>query len=199
MNALLHLDVEDLPRCIVWDKPVTDDLLERLCAANDLLTLERTSEGAIRVHAPTGFFTSSGNNEISHQLQMWWKTHRRGRATDSSGGFYLADGSMLNPDGAYISPERMSSRPPEKGFPHVCPDFVIELLSKTDSLRAAKQKMTMWVANGVLLGWLIDPYKRKVHVYGPDGMRTVSGDAVEGSGPVEGFRLDLAEVWRCYE
>ncbi len=199
MKALLHLDVDDLPRCIVWDKPVTDDLLERLCAANDVLSLERTSEGAIRVHAPTGLWTSGANSEITYQLRMWWKTHRRGRIADSDGGFYLADGSMLNPDGAYISPERMCFRPPDKGFPHVCPDFVIELFSKSDRLRSAKQKMEVWVANGVLLGWLIDPYKRKVYVYGPEGTRTVSGDAIDGSGPVEGFRLDLAEVWRCYQ
>ena len=102
------------------------------------------------MHAPTGFFTSSGNNEISHQLQTWWKTHRQGRATDSSSGFYLAYGSMLNPDGAYTSAERLKGRPKglDKGFPHVCPDFVIELLSKSDSLRATKQKMAVWVANG---------------------------------------------------
>ena len=86
------------------------------------------------------------------------------------------------------------------GFPRLCPDFVIELLSKSDSLIKAKEKMERWVENGATLAWLIDPYKRKVYVYEPGcKASSVSGKAILGKGPVEFFTLNLDELWQCYE
>ena len=126
MNALLHLDAEALPRSIVWDKPVSDKQLEALCAANDVLQLERTKEGEIRVNPPTALTTSGGNAGIIYQLSAWWMTHRLGMVADSNGGFYLKDGSMLSPDAAYLTPEALKTVPAKEvtqGFPHVCPDL----------------------------------------------------------------------------
>jgi Uma2 family endonuclease len=86
------------------------------------------------------------------------------------------------------------------GFPRLCSDFVIELLSPSDSVPKARQKMERWIENGAGLGWLIDPYRQKVYVYEPEAEVTVvSGKTVHGSGPVEGFNLDLDELWRRYE
>ena len=139
---------------------------------------------------------------IIHQLRLWWKTHRRGKVADSNGGFFLKDGSMLSPDAAYLSPETLAGIPPAgvRGLPHLCPDFVIELLSRSDSFRDTQEKMQDWIANGAALGWLIDPYKQKLLVYRPEaGTEAVTGVAIQRSGPVEGFTLDLTEVWRCYE
>jgi len=60
--------------------------------------------------------------------------------------------------------------------------------------------METWIANGVQLGWLIDPDAKQVHVYTQgSGPRVEPGPAIAGSGPIEGFVLDLEEVWRCYE
>jgi Uma2 family endonuclease len=109
---------------------------------------------------------------------------------------------MLSPDAAYVSAERLKgvTREDHDGFPRVCPDFVIELFSKTDRRPAATAKMESWIANGARLGWLIDPYRKTVDVYGAGSYDVVSGvGSIAGSGPVEGFTLDLSEVWRCYE
>jgi Uma2 family endonuclease len=120
---------------------------------------------------------------------------------DSSAGFYLPDGSILSPDAAYVLPEKLKgfNKTELAGFPHVCPDFVIELLSESDSLAKTRQNMERWIGNGSMLGWLIDPNAQCVYVYEP-GIKasTVSGSPVRGSGPVEGFTLDVNEVWRCY-
>jgi Uma2 family endonuclease len=60
--------------------------------------------------------------------------------------------------------------------------------------------MKSWIANGAAVGWLIDPRKRRVTVYSADKPPAqVTGDSVAGSGPVEGFTLDQARVWRMYE
>ncbi len=154
------------------------------------------------MHSPVGGFTTRGNAAIGAQLYLWWKTHLRGWVCDSSGGFFLPDGSMLNPDAAYVLPQKLQGLDKDDltGFPYLCPDFIIELLSTSDSLPKAQQKMERWQENGVALGWLIDPYEKRVYIYGPGReAATISGNTVQGSGPVEGFTLDLDEVWRCYE
>ena len=109
---------------------------------------------------------------------------------------------MLSPDASYVLPKRLKglTRDDLTGFPRLCPDFIIELLSISDSLPKAQQKMERWIENGATLGWLIDPYKKKVYIYEPDRKApAVSGNTVQGNGPVEGFTLDLDELWRCYE
>ncbi len=109
---------------------------------------------------------------------------------------------MSSPDAAYLSPETLAGIPPPgvRGLPHLCPDFVIELLSRSDSFSDTQEKMQDWIANGGALGWLIDPYKQQVLVYRPTSdTESVTSSSIQGIGPVEGFTLDLAEVWRCYQ
>jgi Uma2 family endonuclease len=201
VHTVLSIEAE-LPRSLILDPPLTDAEFEALCAANDLIFFERTRKGEILMQSPAGGFTSDGNAEIVSQLRSWWKTHRRGRVFDSSGTFFLPDTSILSPDAAYVLPHKLEGLRKDDltGFPRLCPDFVIELLSVSDSVPKAQQKMERWIENGATQGWLIDPYKKKVYVYEPDRETTAeSGKAIQGRGPVEGFTLDLEELWRCYE
>ena len=158
MSTLPRFDVHTLPRSLVVDPPMSDAELEAFCLENDWMRIERTREGVIRMNPPTGGETSSENMEISGRLFVWWSEHERGIVTDSSGGFYLPDGSMLSPAAAYISAETQKRIPKgrSKGFFPVCPDFVIELFSESDSLTETTEKMGRWIVNGVRLGWLID-------------------------------------------
>lgn len=201
MIAPILVDAET-PRSLVLNPPLTDAEFEALCFSSEWFYFERTREGEILMHPPAGALTGGGNARINGQLYSWWKSHGRGGIFDSSTGFFLADGSMLSPDAAYLLPRKLKglTRDDLTGFPRLCPDFVIELLSKSDSVPKAREKMGRWLENGVTLGWLIDPYKKKVHVYEAGRKASaVSGKAVHGTGPVEGFSLDLEELWRCYE
>lgn len=202
MSTLLRVDAESLPRNLVLDPPLTDAEFEALCRDNENVQLERTREGVIRMNPPAGGLTGDGNAEIIRQLRNWWMVRRQGRVFDSNTGFYLPDSSMLSPDAAYIAPERLKglTKAELTGFPRLCPDFLIELLSESDSLAKAKNKMDLWIGNGASLAWLVSPYEQKVYVYQPGSkVSAVSGKSVSGVGPVEGFTLDLEEVWRCYE
>jgi Uma2 family endonuclease len=190
------------PRSLVLNPPLTDAEFEALCFSSEWFSFERTREGEILVHPPTGALIGDGNSEVVLQLRSWWKTHRRGRTFDSNTGFFLPDGSMLGPDASYVLPKKLKGLKKDDltGFPYLCPDFVIELLSKSDSLPKAREKMEGWLENGAALGWLIDPYKNKVYVYEPGRKPSaVTGKSVHGRGPVEGFTLDLDELWHCYE
>jgi len=154
------------------------------------------------MNPPTGALTGDGNSEINRQLRNWWDTHLGGRVFDSNTGFFLPDGSMLSPDASYVLPEQLEgiTRAQLAGILRLCPAFVIELLSESDSFAATAKKMQQWMASGAQLGWLIDPYRQRVLVYklGYEP-NTVTTQRVDGSGPVDGFSLDLSKVWRCYE
>lgn len=196
------LEIPKLPSSVVLDPPLTDEEFEKLCAANDLVRLERTKEGKIIANAPAGGDTGSGNSEIITQLTVWWRDHRRGRVFDSNTGFFLPDGSSLSPDAAYATADQMRGLTKEdrKHFLRFTSAFVIELLSPSDSLSDARQRMEVWSANGAKLGWLVDPYSRNVLVYElGQAARVEAADKVAGTGPVAGFVLDLAAVWSLYE
>lgn len=197
------LEIPATPPCsIQLHPPLSDEEFEKLCARSEALQLERTKEGTIRVNAPTGGMTSDGNSEINRQLRNWWAGHRRGRILDSNAGFFLPDGSMLSPDAAYASADQLKglTRKELDRFLRLTPAFVIELRSQSDRLATVQHKLDDWMDNGALVGWLIDPYSRQVHVYeAGKAPRIESGDSVNGTGPVEGFALDVTEVWRCYE
>ncbi|HUH61756.1 MAG TPA: Uma2 family endonuclease [Terracidiphilus sp.] len=202
MATLLRIDTATLPRVLVLDPPVTDAEFEALCRENREIRLERTKEGAVRMNPPTGGWTGSGNMEISTQLNNWWSMHERGMVFDSSTAFRLPDGSTLSPDASYVSAERLRALPKDalRGFPPVCPDFVIELRSESDPIRELKSKMEDWIANGAQLAWLIDPWRREAYIYRPNATaEAVNGNQVAGEGPIQGFVLDLARVWKRYE
>ena len=202
MAMLLRIEGETLPRVVVLDPPITDAEFEALCRENDNIRLERTKEGAVRMNPPTGGWTGSGNQEISRQLGNWWAANEHGRVFDSSTGFRLPDGSTLSPDASYVTAERLRTLPRGglKGFPRICPDFVIELRSESDEIQELKDKMADWVSNGAQLAWLIDPSESQVLVFRPGRATEVTtGNVIAGEGPVKGFVLDLSRVWKCYQ
>jgi Uma2 family endonuclease len=89
------------------------------------------------------------------------------------------------------------TREQKRVFIPLCPDFVIELASPSDSLPRLKRKMREWIENGAQLGWLIHPESRSVHVFrastGPEDL--IGVDRIGGEGPVAGFTLDLTGIW----
>lgn len=178
---------------------LTDEQFFELCRINRDLRLERTAEGDIVVISPTGGETSNRNLAISGQLYNWTTKSGTGAAFDSSAGFKLPNGAHRSPDAAWISHRRLAHLTPEekRKFIPLCPDFVIELLSPTDSLAAPQAKMLEYMENGARLGLLIDPTARRVHVYRPGGAIEEMTDVIEVSAEPElpGFILDLREIW----
>jgi Uma2 family endonuclease len=191
-----------IPNKVIVEPVLSNEQFEQLCAANAPYHLERTREGVILVNAPAGSATSGGNSQINYQLTAWWMSHRRGKVFDSSIGVFLPDGSALGPDAAYATEAQIRSLKVQDldHFLPFAPAFVIELLSKSDSVKVAKRKMLRWIENGVQLAWLANPYSRTVTVYEACGdTRVETGKRVIGYGPVDGFVLELEEVWRSYQ
>src|SRR5579862_2606650 len=192
------LEIPKLPSRLTLEPALTDEEFEQMSTANELVKLERTKEGKIVVNPPTGLDSSSGNTEITRQLRNWWRQHRKGKVFDSNAGFFLPDGSSLSPEGAYATADQIQglTSKDRRHFGRFAPAFVIELLSASDCLSEAREKMEAWLANGTQLGWLIDPYKQNAWIYeAGKSPHLETGDSVTGTGPVEGFVLELTDVW----
>ena len=171
----------------------------RFCQQNKDLRIERTAEGDLEVIPPAGWETGHRNMKLAVQLGTWAEQDNTGIATDSSGGFRLPNGAVRAPDAAWVRRERLAGLTPEQKqrFLPLCPDFVIELRSPTDSLTLVQAKMREYIENGARLGWLIDPEERKVHVYQPNDRVEISDkpDSVSGDPILPGFVLDLKPIW----
>ena len=178
---------------------ITDDEFFALCQLNRDLRFERTAEGDIIVMAPTGAETGSRNADITAQLVTWTKRDGTGAAFDSSTGFKLPNGADRSPDGSWVRKSRLGAltHDQKRKFLPLCPDFVIELLSPTDTLATTQAKMREYIENGAQLGWLIDPEPRQIHVYRPRQTVTILDNVTEIAADPElpGFVLDLRDIW----
>jgi Uma2 family endonuclease len=178
---------------------IAQDEFYNLCVANPDLRMELTAQGEIVVMPPTGGETSCRNSELTTQLTIWARRDKRGRAFDSNAEYLLPDGSALSPDASWVERESLArlTREQKRKFLPVVPDFVVELVSPSDRLPVVRKKMEAWIANGVKLGWLLDPDRRSAYVYRPRRQpeKLVAPAALKGEGPVAGFVLDLDEIW----
>lgn len=188
-----------LPLMLHLPSRYPDDGLYELCLANDELRIERTVEGDLLIMPPAGFRSSHRNARVVAQLDQWAEQDGNGLVTDSSGGYVLPDTSMFAPDAAWVRYDRLDALAPEQQerFLPLCPDFVIELLSVSDSLADTQAKMRQYLANGLRLGWLIDPFDRKVYVYRPGEEVAILREpvGVDGDPVLTGFRLQMASIW----
>jgi len=169
------------------------------CQLNGELRIERNAKGALLLMPPAGGSTSWRNADITAQLVNWAKRDGRGIPFDSSGGFRLPNSAMRAPDAAWILRSRWNQLPKNEQdvFAPICPDFVLELRSPSDTLRSLQLKMQEYLETGARLGWLIDPIGGRAYIYRPGKpvARLDRPDTISGDPELLGFVLDLREIW----
>jgi len=177
---------------------VNDQFFE-FCQANKELRIERTAQGDCEIMAPTGGTTGWRNSGLTAQLYNWAEREGSGVVFDSSSGFILPNGAIRSPDVSWVKKSRLATLTPEQKqrFLPLCPDFVIELRSPSDNLKALQDKMQEYIENGASLGWLIDTEARQVLVFQPqqklislEQPEVMSADEV-----LKGFELDMQKIW----
>ena len=178
---------------------LTDEQFAQLCQENPELRLELTAERELVIMPPTGSETGLRNGRITYLLVAWADKDGTGISFDSSTGFTLPNGAIRSPDASWVKREKWEAltKDQREGFAPLCPDFVIELRSRTDLLSDLHAKLQEYIDNGARLGWLIDPLDKRVYVYRPDQPIEVRDDPVSVSGdPVlPGFELQMKELW----
>jgi len=178
---------------------LNDDQFFELCQAHRNLRLERTSDREVIVMPPTGGDTASYELRVAVAIANWAEADGTGLVFGPSAGFTLPNRAVRSPDVAWVLRTRWDALSPEQRakFPPLCPDFVVEVRSRTDSFRGLQEKMEEYLENGARLGWLIDPLEKKVYVYEP-GRQAVCLDDPEslpGDPVLPGFKLDVRRLW----
>jgi Uma2 family endonuclease len=180
-------------------QPVTPEQYERLVYKHRDLWLELTSSGELIIMPPTGLESDVLNVILTRQLANWSQKDGSGVCFGSSAIFNLPNGAMRIPDGAWIKREKWDrlTKLQRARFGPLCPDFVVELRSRTDRVTKLREKMLEYMENGASLGWLIDPFQRRVYVYEPDHEVVVleNPEAVSADPLLPGFNLNLTELW----
>ena len=179
---------------------VTPEQFAAIAAENPDLRLERTAYGELIVNPPTGGESGRRNFSISTQLGVWCQEHEElGEGFDSSTGFRLPSGATRAPDTSWVSCDRWDALTQDErdGFVPLCPDFVVELRSKTDSLSDVRDKMQEYMDNGARLGWLIDPQHKRVEVYrlGQEVEVLEEPKELSGEDVLPGFVLQRGRIW----
>ncbi len=179
---------------------LTDDRFYQLCRNNPDLKFERTAHGELIIMPPTGGETGRRNLKISQKLGIWTDKNGTGVAFDSSTCFRLPNGADRSPDASWIQQQRWDALTPEQreSFPPVCPDFVIELMSPSDTLKVVQAKMQEYIDNGLKLGWLLNRKDRQVEIYRANQeVETLqSPTSLSGESILPGFILDLSPIWQ---
>ncbi|HEY4423191.1 MAG TPA: Uma2 family endonuclease [Pyrinomonadaceae bacterium] len=188
-----------IPPELIGARGVTLEQFEELCSKYRKLRLELTSTGELIAMPPTGGETGRSNAHLTYQLMAWSKKDPTRVCFGNTAGFILPNGAIRSPDASWIKLVKWDSLTAQqrKRFMPFCPDFAVELRSPSDTFTELNFKMLEYLENGMSLGWLIDPFKRKVYVYEPnqevvilDNPETVSADPL-----LPGFTLDLTDIW----
>ncbi|MEM8502010.1 MAG: Uma2 family endonuclease [Cyanobacteria bacterium P01_D01_bin.1] len=177
---------------------LSDEQFYELCRINRDIRIERTADGELILMPPTGGETGTRNAGINAQLWTWNESKGLGKVFDSSTAFKLPSGADRAPDAAWVQIDRwnaLTSEQKEK-FPPLCPDFVIELRSKTDQLSVLQAKMQEYMDNGAKLGWLINRKDAQVEIYSPGRETKVLSrpSKLSGGSVLPGFELKLAGI-----
>ncbi|MHC5673781.1 Uma2 family endonuclease [Nostoc sp.] len=177
----------------------SDDQFYQLCRDNPDIKFERNANGELIVMPPTGGETGKHNAKLTARFVLWNEQTQLGEVFDSSTCFKLPNGPDRSPDVSWIKLTRwiaLSAEQREK-FPPIAPDFVLELMSPSDSLSETQAKMQEYMNAGVKLGWLIDRKTRRVEIYRQGQPKEVleSPTSLSGENILPGFVLNLQIIW----
>ncbi|MEZ4904269.1 MAG: Uma2 family endonuclease [Spirosomataceae bacterium] len=180
---------------------LNDDEFFAFCEANrhNGMHFERDKNGSIIFMSPTGSIGGSRDLEIAFEIKLWSKKNKAGIVFGSATGFTLPDSSVKSPDVAWIRRERWEAVPPalRKKFAPICPDFVVEVISESDTWPEHEDKMREWLANGCQLGWLIDPNEQTYMVFAPSNTKPskLAFGIINGGDLLEGLTIDLQTIF----
>ena len=176
----------------------SDEEFAEFCSRYPELRVEMNSEGEMMIMLPVVSEGGKRNFTLTTRFGAWVAADGTGVGFDSSTGFTLPNGAKRSPDGSWIRRGRWDALSEEQRneFARICPDFVVELRSKSDRLKTLQEKMEEYLSNGAQLGWLIDLLEKRVHIYRSGAAVQVLENPTEISGEplLRGFVLKLEGI-----
>lgn len=156
--------------------------------------------GEVYCMAPAGGEHGAINSKVNRRIGNFVEEHSLGETYTPDTGFILSRNpdTVLCPDFAYVRAENVLPREEQRGFLEIAPDLAIEVLSPSDTLSSATQKIMEYLDAGVRLVWLVDPADHTVTVYTPDRRARVyrEDDTIDGGDVLPGFSIAVADIFR---
>lgn len=175
---------------------LTNEQFYQLSRINNSWRLELTTRGELLIMSPIGGKSGQREATLIGKLWLWNEETKLGVVFSSSTIFCLPNGGKRSPDVAWVSLEKWNhlSEEDKEKFPPLCPDFVIELRSRTDQLKDLQDKMLEYLDAGLKLGWLINPQQQKVEIYRTNKEKEIISlpSTLSGEDVLPNFILEIA-------
>ena len=178
------------------DWVLTDERFLEIAQLNPDQLLERTADGRLQPMAWPEFASEQATEAICALVRLWTQV-AGGAQRGPVGGYIFSDGPAMAPDVSWVSPEQLDRGRIERGQFYFAPAFVVEVRSPSQSIPEQQTRMEEWIGRGVRLGWLVDPYERRVWVYRASGEVEALDSPAELSGEdvCVGLTIELSAVW----
>ena len=202
-DAIAQVLAGDRPVRVRPDCPITDQYLAHLADRHEGIWLE-TLEGELIISGSTDERTSAVEGDLYGQVWIWALLRGLGFSRPMTGGFRPPGWEFKVPDISWISDERQAAarrQPAPRRYQPIAPEFIIEVRSPSESLNEQRDKVVGWTSHGVLLGLLVDPPNRNVHIYrdGRELQVLHRPEHVSCEPEMPGLTLDFARIWRIMD
>ncbi len=170
--------------------------LHAFLEANELYAIEYNDTGELIIMPPMLMPGGTIESRLIAFVTMW-SLHNGGITPSSATVFRIPGLGGRGPDASWVSPERLAALDPEQyRTGQICPDFVAEIRSPSNTLAHLRRKMGEYLANGARLAWLIDPRNRRVTIYRPDHEPEALDDPeiLSGEDVMPGFEFRVREL-----
>lgn len=150
-------------------------------------------DGKIIVMSPSGYESDEVAFRVGANLWNWVKPRQLGRVTGSSAGFNLIN--TRAPDVSFIRAERLPRSP--RGYATIPPDLMVEVKSPTDKIDQLRDKIDEFLAQGTVVGILVNPDDRSVEIRQRDQTPVVlrDGNVLTVPDLLPGWEVPVTELW----
>jgi Uma2 family endonuclease len=143
---------------------------------------------------------ADAESSIAHLLETWNKSQspQPGRVFSGEAGCDLpVVESGVGIDVAFFSNEVLNAQEEDDSFIVGAPVVAVEILSLTDTVEEILKKVKVYLAAGVKLVWIVDPYQCTLTVHRPEGpvQVFVRGQEVSGEPYLPGLAFRVDEVF----
>ena len=185
------------------DAPLTDSQFEGLQGIGVDWRFERGARGELIMAPPPPATDPEPRMAplLIVQIALWIRAGGGGILVDSSGTYAVPGTNILGaPDISWISAALAAALPPKRAgsnYRELVPTFAVEIRSRSDSVAAQVRKASFWVEHGTAVGWMIDPWTQRVHVFrrGEPEVVHERPSTLEVGPEMPGLTIDLDELW----
>lgn len=156
-------------------------------------------QGKLIRMAPAGWSPGRIAAKIAKIVGNFVAEHDLGEVGAAETGFILSRDPdvLLAPDVSFIRSDRLPDDEGSLGFLALAPDFVVEVISPSDSASYVTDKFLEYLNAGVQLVWTVHPSQKMVTVFTPDRASRIftEEEELDGGEVLPGFTLNVAEIF----